>query len=208
MNRILVLYGTTEGHTAMIAQTIGDTLKAAGFDADVIRAGTADPRPADYAGIVVAASVQAGGYQKAVGRWVAAHVKEFGSRPTAFVSACLGVLQKDPKVDADLDAIARRFLDAAGWHPTMLKVVAGALLYTQYGVLQALDHEADRRQGRRRDRHVPGLRLHRLGRLTEFADVRPPRRGGGVTHTPRARLRSRCPPFSRSRRRRRRAVRR
>ena len=133
MNRILVLYGTTDGHTAMIAQTIGDTLKAAGFGADVIRAGTVDPRPADYDGIVVAASVQAGGYQKAVGRWVAAHVKEFGSRPTAFVSACLGVLQKDPKVDAELDAIAARFLDAAGWRPTVRKVVAGALLYTQYG---------------------------------------------------------------------------
>ena len=67
MDRILVLYGTTDGHTATIAQAIGDTLKAAGFDADVIRAGTGDPRPADYAGIVVAASVQAGGYQKAVG---------------------------------------------------------------------------------------------------------------------------------------------
>jgi len=132
MNRILVLYGTTDGHTATIAQTIGDTLKAAGFDTDVIQAGTADPRPADYAGIIVAASVQAGGYQKAVGRWLAAHVKEFGSRPTAFVSACLGVLQKDPKVDADLDAIAARFLDAAGWRPTVRKVVAGALLYTQY----------------------------------------------------------------------------
>ena len=121
MNRILVLYGTTDGHTATIAQTIGKTLNAVGFDVDVIQAGAADPRPADYAGIIVAASVQAGGYQKAVGRWLAAHVTEFGSRPTAFVSACLGVLQKDPKVDAELDAIVVR------------KVVAGALLYTRYG---------------------------------------------------------------------------
>ena len=132
MDRILVLYGTTDGHTAMIAQTIGDTLKADGFDADVIRAGTADPRPSDYAGIVVAASVQAGGYQKAVGRWVASARQGVRQQADGFRQRVPGVLQKDQKVDADLAAIAARFLDAAGWHPTVRKVVAGALLYTQY----------------------------------------------------------------------------
>jgi menaquinone-dependent protoporphyrinogen oxidase len=135
MSRILVIYGTTEGHTEMIATAIGNHLTTQGFDVHVIKAGTVDPRPSDYDGVIVAASVHAGSYQKAVARWVRAHVAELRSKPTAFVSACLGVLQHDPKVDAELDAIVHRFLDPLGWQPAVIKPVAGALLYTKYNLL-------------------------------------------------------------------------
>jgi menaquinone-dependent protoporphyrinogen oxidase len=50
------------------------------------------------------------------------------------VSACLGILQRDPKVTAELDAIVHRFLDPIGWQPTIIKPVAGALLYTKYNI--------------------------------------------------------------------------
>lgn len=132
MDRILVLYGTTDGQTAKIARAIGATLEAHGFDADVEEAGTFDPSPRTYAGVVVAGSVHGGGYQKAVGRWVRAHVGEMASMPTAFVTVCLAVLNKDPKAAGDLDAIVTRFLDGVKWRPTMMKAVAGALLYTRY----------------------------------------------------------------------------
>ena len=132
MNRVLVLYGTTEGHTEMIATAIGNTLTAQGFDVDIIQAGTIDPRPIDYDGVIVAASVHRGGYQMAVARWISAHVDELRSRPTAFVSACLSVLQHDPKVTAELDAIVHRFIDPLGWQPTVIKPVAGALVYSKY----------------------------------------------------------------------------
>lgn len=134
MNRILVLYGTTEGHTEMIATEIGNTLTSRGFDVDVIKAGTIEPRPSDYAGIIVAASVHGGHYQKPVARWIAKNVAQLKPKPTAFVSACLGILQRDPKVTAELDAIVHRFLDPIGWQPTVIKPVAGALLYTQYNI--------------------------------------------------------------------------
>src|SRR5687768_15843429 len=98
MARILVIYGTTEGHTAMIATAIGNTAIARGCEADVIQAGTIDPRPADYDGVIVAASVHRGHYQSAVARWIAAHVAELSAKPTAFVSVSLGVLQHDAKV--------------------------------------------------------------------------------------------------------------
>lgn len=135
MTRVLVLYGTTEGHTEMIATEIGNTLAAKGFDVDVIQAGTIDPSPTHYQGVIVAASVHGGGYQKAVARWISAHVEALRSRPTAFVSACLGVLQHDPKVTAELDAIVHRFVDPLGWQPTVIKPVAGALRYTKYNLL-------------------------------------------------------------------------
>jgi menaquinone-dependent protoporphyrinogen oxidase len=133
MSRILVLYGTSEGHTEMIANAVGNTLTTGGFDVDVIEAGSIDPNPQNYAGIVVAASVHGGRYQKPVGEWLRMHAREFGARPTAFLSVCLGVLQKDPKVDAELDAIVHRFIDPIGWRPTVTKLVAGALVYSRYG---------------------------------------------------------------------------
>lgn len=135
MTRILVIYGTTEGHTEMIATAIGNTLTSGGFNVDIIQAGTVDPRPADYDGVIVAASVHRGGYQQAVAHWINAHVGELRSRPTAFVSASLGVLQHDPKVDAELDAIIHRFIDPLDWQPTVIKSVAGALLYTKYNLV-------------------------------------------------------------------------
>ena len=132
MSRVLILYGTTDGHTRLIAEAIGDTLRFGGVDADVVHAGTADPKPAAYDGVIVAASIQAGGYQKAVVHWVRAHARDLDALPTAFVSACLSIVNPSPKVIADLDRIVSGFLKTTGWKPARIKHVAGALLYTRY----------------------------------------------------------------------------
>jgi menaquinone-dependent protoporphyrinogen oxidase len=136
MSRVLILYGTTDGHTRLIAESIGDALRLGGVEADVVRAGTADPHPSWYDGVIVAASLHAGGYQKAVEHWVRAHARDFGSRPTAFVSACLSVLNKSPKAIADLDQIVTRFSKTTGWKPMLIEHVAGALLYTRYNFIK------------------------------------------------------------------------
>jgi menaquinone-dependent protoporphyrinogen oxidase len=136
MARILVLYGTTEGQTARIAESIGSTLRAHGAVVDVVRASRAGPRPDEYDGIVVAASVHGGRYQTAVQRWVRTYAPAFGNKPTAFVSVCLGILERDPEVHRQLHAIIARFLQATGWRPTTTTIVAGALLYRQYGWLK------------------------------------------------------------------------
>jgi menaquinone-dependent protoporphyrinogen oxidase len=137
MPRVLILYGTSEGHTLAIAQAIAEPLRLGGIDVDVTRAGTLEPILRDYDAIIVAASVHAGRYQKAVERWVRAHASEFGAKPTAFVSVSLAVLQRgDARVMADLDAIVKRFLGATAWQPGVVKHVAGALLYTRYNIFK------------------------------------------------------------------------
>jgi menaquinone-dependent protoporphyrinogen oxidase len=132
MARILVLYGTTEGHTARIAHSIGDTLRARGDAVDVVKASRHGPNPTDYAAVIVAASVHGGRYQRDIRDWVRSNVYLLGDRPTGFVSVCLGVLQRDPDVQREVHAIVTRFLLATGWRPAMTKVVAGALLYRKY----------------------------------------------------------------------------
>jgi menaquinone-dependent protoporphyrinogen oxidase len=130
--RILVLYGTTDGQTARIARALGDTLRSQDGDVDVFDARSTCPSPDGYDAVIVAASVHAGGYQRAVRQWVRAHAHALNGKPSAFVSVCLAVLQREPAVQQELTAIVDRFFAATGWHPTMTKNVAGALLYTRY----------------------------------------------------------------------------
>ena len=136
MSRILVLYGTTEGHTAKVARFLGDTLRADGVSADVIDARTVCPSPDSYDAVIVAASVHARGYQRTVRRWVHDHARVLNDKPTAFVSVCLAVLQHEPKVERDLAAIVDRFLTSTGWRPAITKNVAGALAYSRYNWLK------------------------------------------------------------------------
>ena len=131
--RILVLYGTTDGQTATIARALADTLALDGAAVDVVDAASREADPADYDGIVVAASIHAGGYQRTVRRWVRRYARILDGKPTAFVSVCLAVLQRDdPQVQHELAMIVDRFLTGVDWTPGITKSVAGALPYSQY----------------------------------------------------------------------------
>jgi menaquinone-dependent protoporphyrinogen oxidase len=134
--RVLVLFGTATGHTRKIASALAETLWSSRIEVDVVNAQEPlDPTPLDYAAVIVAAPVRAGQYPKAVRRWVTSHADELRRRPAAFVSVCLGVLEHNPKTDAVLDGILQRFFEQTGWRPATVKIVAGALPYTQYNWL-------------------------------------------------------------------------
>jgi menaquinone-dependent protoporphyrinogen oxidase len=135
---ILILFGTTDGHTAKIAGRLGEDLRAAGAEVDVVDAAgdVKGLRLEKYAGFVVAASVHLGRYQKPVERWVEGHASSLAARPSAFLSVCLAVLDPHPETQGEVAAIMERFLNRCGWRPTLTKSVAGALLYTRYGWLK------------------------------------------------------------------------
>ena len=130
--RILVLYGTSEGHTARIASALAETLRSLAMDVHVANAAEAAP-PADrFDAVIVAASVHAGAYQRAVVRWVRENREALNTRRTAFVSVCLAVLSRDPATQRDLRDRLRAWLSEVGWAPAETKIVAGALPYTRY----------------------------------------------------------------------------
>ncbi len=127
MSRILIVFGTTDGQTAKIAQAIGERLRSKGHTTTVVDAGSATPDPSEHDATVVAASIHAGGYQRHVVRWVSKHAATLNRMPAAFVSVCLGVLQHDPKVDEDLQRMLEAFFRQTRWQPVETKIVAGAL---------------------------------------------------------------------------------
>jgi menaquinone-dependent protoporphyrinogen oxidase len=135
MSRILIVYGTTDGHTAKIATRLGERLRAEGCDVTVAHAGrvSTDAWPERYDGIVVAASIHIGSYQRPVRRWVQAHAEQLSRMPSAFLSVCLGILERRPEAHQEIQDIILRFLHRTGWRPTVVKPVAGAVRYTRYG---------------------------------------------------------------------------
>lgn len=138
MSRVLMLYGTTDGHTRKIATAMAETLRAEHCDVVVVDAQDLTPavRPEEFDAVLVAASVHAGGHQRAVRRWVHAYAAQLNRMPTAFLSVCLGILERRPEVQREVYDIMRRFEREAGWRPTTDKVVAGALLYRNYGLIK------------------------------------------------------------------------
>lgn len=138
MPRVLIVYGTTDGHTQKIADVLAHTLRDAGCREEVYDAARVPPdlRLEDYAGVVVAASVHLGAYQRTVRRWVRSRAAVLARMPSVFVSVCLGVLERRPEVQRDLQEILERFVRETGWRPAVVKVVAGALRWSRYGWLK------------------------------------------------------------------------
>jgi menaquinone-dependent protoporphyrinogen oxidase len=134
---VLVVYGTTDGHTARVAGSLATTLRHEGCLVDLTEATDAMlVSPRAYDAVIVAASLHAGGYQKPVMRWVRHNSRDLAGRPTAFVSVCLAVLENSPKTRHQIDRILMEFQYSVRWSPDEVKIVAGALPYTRYGWLK------------------------------------------------------------------------
>ena len=138
MRKILIVFGTTDGHTRKIADALAIAMHTRGVLVRVVEAGNPDISPAGNTAVIVAASVHGGRYQRAVRRWLREHAAELRDVPSAFVSVSLGVLQTDPAVHEQLRAIVERLCSATGWRPTLIKHVAGALPYTRYNIVKRL----------------------------------------------------------------------
>lgn len=134
MKKILIAYGTTDGHTRKIAEVLAEDLRARRCSVDTLD--TAGPlrrlSPATYDAVIVAASVQIGAFQKSVVRWVRTNASALHRMPTAFMPVCLAILEERPEARQEINRIVARFFRQCGWRPTVTKPMAGALKYTQY----------------------------------------------------------------------------
>jgi menaquinone-dependent protoporphyrinogen oxidase len=146
METILVLYATREGQTRRIAEHAGEWLRAHGQDARVL--GVADLPESfslgHYRAAVLAASVHAGRHEPEIVAFVKAHRAELERIPTAFLSVSLTeagaedgqrTAEARAKASADVQAMIEQFLTDTAWKPTTVMPVAGALVYTQYGMI-------------------------------------------------------------------------
>ncbi len=149
MKPYLVLYATREGQTARIAQHLLEVMWKRGLPANLENA---DQLPAkfsldNYQGAILAASVHVQHHEAEMTRFVKQHREELEKMPTVFLSVSLSEAgaedaeappEKRAKAAAEAQAMIDAFLTETKWHPSKIKAVAGALLYTKYNFLLRL----------------------------------------------------------------------
>jgi menaquinone-dependent protoporphyrinogen oxidase len=136
--RALIVYGTTEGHTATIARFVEERLIAGGTDSVSMQADgeTILPDPSAYSLVVVAASLHAGRYQQPVIDYLRKHARTLNGMPSVFLSVSLSAASEDQDDLQGLYKCNADFLKATGWRPSESHLIAGAFRFTQYDFLK------------------------------------------------------------------------
>ena len=140
MSKIAVLYGTTEGQTAKIAEHIAALVRTHGHTADLrhIAELEDDFDLTGYDGVIVGASIHEGHHQRYVTRWVAQHREALSRKPSAAFTVCLAINSVNAPERAEAEAFAGLYEQRTGWKPDSSAVFAGALRYTQYSWLKRI----------------------------------------------------------------------
>jgi menaquinone-dependent protoporphyrinogen oxidase len=149
MKPFVVLYATREGQTRRIAEHVAATLRARGATTDVV-----DVRSlpdwfdlSRFGGAIVAASVHGGKHEQEMVSFVKREREALEKLPAAFLSVSLSEAATEDTSRAparrkqaadEVRAMVTAFLDETGWHPSRVKAVAGAMLYTQYNLVVRL----------------------------------------------------------------------
>jgi menaquinone-dependent protoporphyrinogen oxidase len=139
MSCTLILYATTEGHTARIVERIAQRLRDKGHIAETRRADAmpANLDPVSYDGIIVGASIHYGHHPGYLYALVRRQRAALTARPSAFFSVSLSAGGPGARPEA-AQRYLETFLRRVDWHPPQTATFAGALQYSKYGTFKKL----------------------------------------------------------------------
>jgi menaquinone-dependent protoporphyrinogen oxidase len=133
MSDVLVVYASTHGHTAKIAERVANAVRDRGVVAHVHEAGSAgELRPSEYDVVIVGASVHGGHHQRDVRDWVKRYSAELRAMPSAFFSVCLTAADDTDESRESSRKYIDDFIYETGWTPGEAVTFAGALQYREY----------------------------------------------------------------------------
>jgi menaquinone-dependent protoporphyrinogen oxidase len=138
--RVLILYGSTEGHTRGVAEFAADKLQAAGCEV-VARTAIEAERNRDLEradGVIVAASLHWGMYQTSVSKFVARHNAALNARPNAFLSVSLAAAGVEQPETPSLDECVDAFVSETSWAPDAVHHVGGGIRHSGYDYFKRL----------------------------------------------------------------------
>lgn len=149
MSTIAVVYASREGHTQKIAERLAARLRRRGAIVEVV-----DAREAlsgfdlgRYDAVILAASVHGGQHEREMREFVRQRRFVLQGMPVAFLSVSLTeTTAEDAKASPEARTRAsdgvhdmlERFFRDTGFRPSQVRPIAGALLYTRYGLLKRL----------------------------------------------------------------------
>jgi menaquinone-dependent protoporphyrinogen oxidase len=134
MTRILIAYGTTEGHTKGIVERMASVIREAGHEVELHDTKEFHKQAVTDAfdGIIVGGSVHRGDYQSSLREFVKRNRELLERVPSAFFSVSLAAADRDEEAEAEIQAELEKFSRETGWQPRRVETIAGALVYTQY----------------------------------------------------------------------------
>ncbi len=135
MTKILLVFHTSEGQTARVADHVAAVLRELGDEVEVHDVAGA-PTPDGYDAVIVGDSIHAVHHSRALTRYVRDHVATLNSLPTALFQVSLTSTNPDEEHTATAQGMVHEFLDRTGFDPDIVGLFAGALVYTQYGWLK------------------------------------------------------------------------
>lgn len=149
MARVLVVYESKYGQTRKIANFIAGVLRDAGNSVDLLEAHQKEVVGlSKYDGVIVGGAVYASGFPRKLQHWVHAHSEVLNKKPTAFYSVCLGVMDKNPKVQKEEREIVQGFFRKTAWTPKQWKIFAGGLKYSKYNwIIKSLMKRIAKKEG-------------------------------------------------------------
>lgn len=134
MIKVLIPYGTSEGQTARIAEYLANVIRGHGYAAyPVDLSDSSLPVMDRYDAVLVGASVHMGKHESYVRDFVKKNREALERLPSAFFSVSLAAHDDTEEARAALEGYIEKFAQETGWHPRMVGLFAGALLYTRYG---------------------------------------------------------------------------
>lgn len=144
--KLLIVYGTTEGHTRKICRFLAEGAQEMGLDVKLCDSTDSPCDPLDADGVIVAASIHMHKYQSSIMHYCKRFAEELNARPSAFVSVSMTAASEDAEELVEMHKITQHFLDFVEWKPRMVEQVAGALLYTEYDFFKRFMMKAIARQ--------------------------------------------------------------
>ena len=130
----LIIYATMHGQAELIARRIAEATSQWNVDATVqdVR-DTTGADLAQYASIVLVASVHYGHHQRSISRFVKTNRARLAQMQTAFISVSGDAA--DPATRPRAEQYARDFFRLTGWTPSQYLITGGAVKFTRYNIL-------------------------------------------------------------------------
>jgi len=138
--RVLIVYGSTEGHTRSLVHFAARVLGEGGHTAAVEPAGpdASQRDPQWYDAVILAASLHVGRYQPALVAYARAHHEVLNAKPAAFISVSLSAAGVNPHDWEGCQACVEKFQQETLWTPKAVHHAAGAIRYSQYDFFKRL----------------------------------------------------------------------
>jgi menaquinone-dependent protoporphyrinogen oxidase len=132
--KLLIVYGTTEGHTGTVARHMAEVARSESATVDVFdSAELLEPiKQWPWHAALLGGSVHQGHHQMSLRAFVLANLTRLNQRPSAFFSLSLSAAVKDQNHQDDARSYATTFLHEVSWQPLLTACFAGAIKHSEY----------------------------------------------------------------------------